>query len=176
MTNTPKMIAIVLFVLAIGWALAGASFVLAAHSAGKVDAPATALGLGLFVGLPALGLLIGAGVLFRIGGQVGHELSDITEERAILDAVNARGEVFLPQLAAEMHTSPDSVRDAVYRLAGKDLFTGYADWKEQKLYSKEASKMTEGGVCPNCGGKLELAGKGTIRCPYCGTDIFMPTS
>jgi hypothetical protein len=170
------MWAIVLLVLGLGWLLVVGSFVLAGRAAGRLDVPATVLGLGLFGCLPALGLLIGAGVLFRIGAQVGHELSDIAEERAILEVVNARGEVFLPQLAAELHSSPDRVRNAVYRLAGKDLFTGYANWQEQKLYSKEASKMTEGGVCPNCGGKLQLAGKGTIRCPYCGTDIFMPTS
>jgi DNA-directed RNA polymerase subunit RPC12/RpoP len=170
------MIAIVLLVLGLGWICAWSVYLIAAHSEGKIDLAAGALGLFVLAGLPALGLFIGSAVLFRIGSQVGHELSDIAEERAILEAVNARGEVFLPQLAAEMHSNPDRVRDAVYRLAGKDLFTGYADWKQQKLYSKEASKMTEGGVCPNCGGKLELAGKGTIRCPYCGTDIFMPTS
>jgi DNA-directed RNA polymerase subunit RPC12/RpoP len=175
-TNTPKMIAIVLLVLGLAWVLVWTVYLTAAHAAGKIDLPATALGLGVIMGLPAIGLFVGSAVLFRIGGQVGHEISDIEEEKSILEALNARGEVFLPQLAAELHSTPDKVRNAVYRLAGKDLFTGYANWQEQKLYSKEASKMTEGGVCPNCGGKLELAGKGTIRCPYCGTDIFMPTS
>ena len=28
-------------------------------------------------------------------------------------------------------------------------------------------------TCPNCGGALELAGKGLIRCPYCGAEIFI---
>ena len=27
--------------------------------------------------------------------------------------------------------------------------------------------------CPNCGGKLELAGKGIVTCPYCGVQIFL---
>ena len=27
--------------------------------------------------------------------------------------------------------------------------------------------------CPNCGGQLELGGKGIIKCPYCGAEIFL---
>jgi uncharacterized protein (DUF983 family) len=27
--------------------------------------------------------------------------------------------------------------------------------------------------CPNCGAQLELAGKGLIVCPYCGTEVFL---
>jgi DNA-directed RNA polymerase subunit RPC12/RpoP len=27
--------------------------------------------------------------------------------------------------------------------------------------------------CPNCGGEVELAGKGVIKCPYCGAEIFL---
>ncbi len=28
-------------------------------------------------------------------------------------------------------------------------------------------------TCPNCGGQLELGGKGIIKCPYCGAEIFL---
>ena len=66
------------------------------------------------------------------------------------------------------------MRDAVYRVAGKNLLSGYVNWQEQKLYSADAAKLAAAGTCPNCGGKLELAGKGVIRCPYCGTEIFIP--
>jgi DNA-directed RNA polymerase subunit RPC12/RpoP len=31
-------------------------------------------------------------------------------------------------------------------------------------------------TCPNCGGELELAGKGLITCPYCGAEIFLGPS
>ena len=30
-----------------------------------------------------------------------------------------------------------------------------------------------GGKCPNCGGQLELTGKGVISCPFCGSEIFL---
>lgn len=29
------------------------------------------------------------------------------------------------------------------------------------------------GSCPNCGGVLEPAGKGLVRCRYCGTEIYL---
>jgi len=41
------------------------------------------------------------------------------------------------------------------------------------LYSVEAQKLKDNGTCPKCGGKLELAGKGLIKCPYCGTEVFL---
>ena len=28
-------------------------------------------------------------------------------------------------------------------------------------------------TCEVCGGQLELAGPGVIRCPYCGTEYFL---
>jgi DNA-directed RNA polymerase subunit RPC12/RpoP len=28
------------------------------------------------------------------------------------------------------------------------------------------------GVCPKCAGKLEVAGKGLVKCPYCGSEVF----
>jgi DNA-directed RNA polymerase subunit RPC12/RpoP len=61
----------------------------------------------------------------------------------------------------------------IYDLIGKQLFTGYVNWQDGMLYSADASKIKEGGKCPNCGGKLELAGKGMIKCPYCGSEVFL---
>jgi DNA-directed RNA polymerase subunit RPC12/RpoP len=29
------------------------------------------------------------------------------------------------------------------------------------------------GKCPNCGGELQIAGKGVIKCPYYGSEIFV---
>ncbi len=41
------------------------------------------------------------------------------------------------------------------------------------LYSVEASKLQGQTHCPNCGGELQLAGKGLVKCPYCGAEIFL---
>jgi len=57
-------------------------------------------------------------------------------------------------------------------LIGKDLFRGYVNWDRGELVSAEAAQIKD-GTCPNCGGRLELAGKGLVRCPYCGTEIYL---
>jgi len=176
MLNAPKMVGGLLFVAAVGWLVAVGTFVAAGHAAGKIDAPATVLGLGIFTFLPALLLFAFGVVAWRMGRVLGRQLADIALERSVLERLSARGEVFLPQLAAELHVSVDAVRDAVYRLAGKNLLVGYVNWKEQKLYSREAEALNRAGTCPRCGGKLELAGKGVIRCAYCGSEVFLPTT
>ncbi len=176
MVNMPKMIAGILVLMALGWLVVAGSFVYAGHAAMKIDVPAMVLGLGVFTVLPALLMLAFAGVAWKTARQVDRNMADIGLERALLERLSARGEIFLPQVAGELHVSADTLRDAVYRLAGKNLLTGYVNWKEQKLYSREAAALNEAGNCPGCGGKLELAGKGVIRCPYCGTEVFLPTS
>jgi len=174
LTNKPLMCAIGLLVLGIGWLVAVGGFVLAARSEGKIDAAATALGLGVFAFMPALALFVGAGILLRMGLKRSREMADIALERGILERLEARGQLYLPQLAAELHTDLDSLQAAVYRIAGKNLLSGYVNWKDQRLYSADAQALSEKNQCPNCGGQLELAGKGVIRCPYCGAEIFLP--
>ena len=61
----------------------------------------------------------------------------------------------------------------LYDLVGLGLFTGYVDWRKGVLHSVEAAQLQGRQTCPNCGGELELAGKGLIRCPYCGAEIFL---
>ncbi len=66
----------------------------------------------------------------------------------------------------------DQVKNYVYDLVGKGLFTGYVNWDQGLLISQQVSQMPR-DKCPNCGGQLELAGKGTVKCPFCGAEIFL---
>jgi DNA-directed RNA polymerase subunit RPC12/RpoP len=65
------------------------------------------------------------------------------------------------------------VKNYIYDLVGKGLFTGYIDWQSSTLYAKEAGAM-QSTKCPNCGGVRELVGKGVVKCPYCGAELFLP--
>jgi tRNA(Ile2) C34 agmatinyltransferase TiaS len=56
------------------------------------------------------------------------------------------------------------VKANIYDLIGKDLFRGFVNWDRGELVSAEAAQIKD-GTCPNCGGKVELAGKGLVRCP-----------
>ena len=65
-----------------------------------------------------------------------------------------------------------AVSDWVYDLVHKGLFAGYINWDDGLLISRDAAQL-RGNKCPNCGGEVDLAGKGVIQCPYCGAEIFL---
>lgn len=136
--------------------------------AGGSGAGGVALGFVLFC-LPFLA--VGAYFLLRSGGEIVQE-NRIDKERSILNAVQTRGRVNIVDLALENDASREEVRTYIYDLIGKDLFTGYVNWDKGELVSAEAAQLKEGS-CPNCGGALELAGKGLVRCPYCGAETYL---
>ncbi len=155
------------------WLLAWAAFFLAGVAAGKTDLPAAILGMTLVGGIVAAILWVAGGVILARAGRETTELADVRFEQRVLDIVDTRGSARIPQLAAELQCSPEQVKDAIYDLVGKRLFTGYVNWDAQRVYSVAAAKMPQ-DKCPNCGGQLKLAGKDVVVCPYCGTEIFLP--
>ena len=116
-------------------------------------------------------LAVGVYFLLTGRGEVKAE-SSVDKERAILNSVMTRGKVSIPDLAIEGNLTRDQVKDYIYDLIGKDLFRGYVNWDRGELVSAEAAQIKD-GTCPNCGGHLELAGKGLVRCPFCGTETYL---
>lgn len=118
--------------------------------------------------------LVGAGIYFLMRGRAeAQELAEVQEQRRLLDIVATRGQVAFSDVVLEMKSTREAVQDDLYALVGRGLFSGYVDWKKGVLYSVEASKLQGQRNCPNCGGEVELAGKGLIKCPYCGAEIFL---
>ena len=158
-----KIIGIVLIVVSVGvdvW--------LATGLASGARATGVALGFVLF-SLPFLA--VGIYLLLSSRGEVKAE-NKAEKERAILDAVTTRGRVTIPDLAIEGDLDREQVRDYIYDLIGKDLFRGYVDWERGELVSAEAVLLKD-GACPNCGGELRLAGRGLVRCPFCGAESYL---
>jgi hypothetical protein len=116
-------------------------------------------------------LAVGIYFLLSARGEVKAE-SKADKERAILNSVMTRGKVSIPDLAIEGNLTRDQVKVYIYDLIGKDLFRGYVNWDRGEIVSAEAAQIKD-GTCPNCGGKLELAGKGLVRCPFCGTETYL---
>jgi DNA-directed RNA polymerase subunit RPC12/RpoP len=75
-------------------------------------------------------------------------------------------------VALEMNLTRDQIKEYIYDLVGKGLFTGYINWNDGVLYAREAAEMRT-NKCPNCGGIRELVGKGIVKCPYCGSELFL---
>jgi DNA-binding Lrp family transcriptional regulator len=96
-------------------------------------------------------------------------------QRHLLGMIHAQGAVSLDEMTRELHVPEGLVREWIYELVQAGKFTGYLNWDEEMVYSREARSLRESGTCPNCGGAMGLAGKGVIRCDHCGTEVFLAT-
>ncbi len=161
-----RILGVVLIIISLGvaaWLVVGLTELSAGQSrAGHV------LGLVLF-SLPFFA--VGLYLILVSRGEIKQE-TRADKQRIILNAVTTRGRVSVADLAIECNLTRDQVKENIYDLIGKDLFRGYVNWERGELVSAEAAQIKEGS-CPNCGGRLELAGKGLVRCPYCGTETYL---
>jgi ribosomal protein S27AE len=131
--------------------------------------------LGFFILALVVVLPLGGGGIYLMskGRQESAEYAEIRKEKTILNMVLAQGKVTLSEAALETNATRDQVEGYVRDLVGKNLFSGAIDWKGGVLYSVQAQQLKADQKCPNCGGQLELAGKGLVKCPFCGSEVFL---
>ena len=171
MAGSGKTIGIILIVAGVIIGLVLMLYMGIGYSLEKVtlDGAILGFGLGLIIVLP----LVGAGIFLMIkGGKEDAELAQIRKQRQILDMVKTQSKVSISDVVLELRTDRDQVKDWIHDLVGKGLFSGYINWNDGILYSQDASLLKK-DKCPNCGGQIELAGKGVSQCPFCGTEIFL---
>jgi hypothetical protein len=150
----------------------GALFSLGQNASGELNTGGAIIGLALAC-IPAL-VLAGFGVVVLTRSrQEQEEGKERAELRKILDVVVSKGEVQISELVLELGTSRKEVQDQIHSLVGMGLFSGYINWDEGTLYSFEASNIRDLERCKFCGGEVKFAGKGVLRCPYCGTEYFI---
>jgi len=170
--NTGKTIGLILVVAGVGLCLLSTLWLGVGYASGSYEtlaAPVLGLGLAFVVAAP----LMGVGVfLFVRGRREAAEFAEVEKERELLGMVQAQGQVGIADAALELDAGREQVKAWVYDLVNKELFSGYIDWDEGTLYSRDAAQL-RGNKCPNCGGEVELAGKGMVKCPYCGAEIFL---
>jgi len=171
--NTGKVIGIVLIVGGMGLCLLASLWVGMGYVGGNYEglaAPMLGLGIVFIIAAP----LVGVGVFMLVRGRSeAAQFAEAEKERKLLGMVQARGQVQVSDVALELDASRNTVKQWIYDLVNKGLFAGYINWDDGTLYSQDAAKMRGENKCPNCGGQVELAGKGVVKCPFCGTEIFL---
>ncbi len=139
----------------------------------QVPLAAAIFGAVLFGVLPLL-LFGGVGAfLFRRGQAEEQEMAEVRKKERLLGLIQAQGQASLGTIMLETKMSRDEVKNAIYDLVNQGLFAGYIDWSALTFYSQDAARVGS-NKCPNCGGVRELVGKGIVKCPYCGVELFIP--
>ena len=173
MAASARLVGLVLIGAGIFLGIVIALWLFAGTEEGGLSGSGALFGVALLFGVLVIPLLGGGLYFFRRGQAEAVELSRVQEQRKLLGMVSTRGQVQISDLVLEMGTTREGVQNDIYDLVNRGLFSGYVDWSKGILYSVEASQLQGKQTCPNCGGKLELAGKGLVKCPYCGAEIFL---
>jgi ribosomal protein S27AE len=156
-------------IVAIAWLGAGL-----ADDEGGLRLSGAVFGGALIVAFVVLPMVAGGFFIYSRGKSESAQFAHVQRQRRMLGIVESAGQVNISDLALELGGSRDTVRTDLYDLVSKGLFAGYVDWDRGVLYARQASELRGRETCPNCGGNVSLAGKGLVRCQYCGAEIFLP--
>jgi hypothetical protein len=130
-------------------------------------------GVIAFLFLVAPFVAVGAFLIFRSRAE-SREFAQAAAQRRLMGRIEAAGEISVADLAIDSGMTRDEVRDNLVDLVSKGLFSGYVDWQRGRLFARQAAQLRELRNCQSCGSELQLAGHGLVRCPFCGTEYFLP--
>ncbi|MCB9451851.1 MAG: hypothetical protein H6672_10450 [Anaerolineaceae bacterium] len=171
--NTGRLVGIILMVVGFAIAVIAGLWLALQVSNEQLSSGGAVVGAG--IAFIPVALLVGFGIFMVVqGGKEAVEESEMRQQRNLLDIVKSRGQVDITDLALEMNISADKVKSLVHQLVGLQVFSGYINWEQGTLYSSQASQLRELEKCKNCGGDIQLAGKGIVTCRFCGTEYFLP--
>lgn len=168
--DTQRLMGLLLVILGLGLGIIAALWV---FSNDDLEDSARILGLGLAL-LVLVAPLTGGGLyLLSTGTKRAQDAAVAQQQRTLLNIVQSRGEVPISDLAVEMQLPRDTIKTMLHQLVGLGVFSGYINWDKGVLYSAQASQLREMKQCRNCGGEINLSGKGVATCRFCGTEYFL---
>lgn len=177
MPSSGRLLGTILIVAGIAIAAIAGLWLTLGIGEGNLRGSGAVFGL-LFVFLVLVAPMVGAGIFFLSRGRAEDvAFARVRGQRRLLDMLTTRGTLSIPDVAIELGMSRDQIESDLYDLVGKGLFTGYVDWRRGELHSVEAGRLASEiaqQTCPNCGSDLlRLAGKGLVKCEFCGAEIFL---
>lgn len=172
--NSGRLIGIFATVIGLGTAVIGGLWLAIQTASGDLEVGGMLLGAFLVFAIAAPIMAFGA-YMYIQGGRESERESEMALQRRLLDLVKVQGQVKIHDAALELNVSVDKVKELLYALVGLQVYSGYINWDKGVLYSAQASALHELNQCENCGGAIELSGKGIIACPFCGTEYFLAT-
>lgn len=171
--NNGRLVGIIALVVGVVIGAIAVAWVSANSGSGALSSGGAILGLGLAF-LVLVAPLVGFGIFMIVqGGKEAGNQAKAAQQRRLLDIVRSRGQVDIADLAIEMQMDQEALRAMIHQLVGLQVFSGYINWDQGVLYSAEASKLRDLQKCENCGGEIELSGKGVVTCRFCGTEYFL---
>ncbi len=175
MTGSNKVIGMILLGVGVTFSVLAMVFIAVSVANQNIQTAGGAiLGFALCGVLPLL-LFGGLGTFLVVRGRAEeNEMAEIRQHERLLGLIQAQGQVSLGAVMAELKMSREDLKQAIYDLVNLGLFSGYIDWSKQTLYSQEMARVGS-NKCPNCGGVRELVGRGLVKCPYCGVELFIPS-
>ena len=167
-----RLVGIILIVIGFGITIITGLWLAIQVNAKALEPGGAVVGAGLAF-IP-IALFVGFGIYMYVkGGQEAERTSVMRQQRELLDIVRSRGQVKIQDVALEMGLNVDTIKKMVHELVGLQVFSGYINWKDGTLYSAAASSLRELDHCKNCGGEIQLVGKGVVACRFCGTEYFL---
>jgi len=171
--NSGRLIGLITIVVGALVAVLAIAYVAINTANGMLSAGGAILGLAIAL-LVIVAPLVGFGIYMLVqSNQDAKAQARAADQRRLLDIVRSRGQVDITDLAVEMQVSPEALRDMIHQLVGLQVFSGYVHWDKGMLYSAEARSLRELQKCHNCGGEIELVGKGVVTCRFCGTEYYL---
>lgn len=87
--------------------------------------------------------------------------------------IQAQGQIRFHDLSREMKVPEQLLRDWLYQMVRLGHFSGYVDWENDTVYSRQRDELLQQQTCPNCAAELKIAGQGIIGCEFCQAEIFV---
>jgi hypothetical protein len=173
MVGSGKTVGVILLAVGVVIFIVAAAFIGSGVAGGNLTTAGAILGVAIFGVIPLL-LFGGVGAYLLWKGRTeATAMADVRRKERLLGLIQAQGQAQLGTIMVELKVDRETVKHDIYELVQQGLFTGYINWPALTFYSADASRVAS-NKCPNCGGVRELVGKGIVKCPYCGVELFIP--